>query len=130
MNKLIIVVDTAAFEMFEAGLKPYEYRGITPHWLVRVINWKGVSKKMKDDMCNSLKRKTSAARWNFDNDFCGIVKYDYVEFRLGYTKKSITFIHAGTEIGLPNPDYIPKSKTRYGFNPEEEVFIIKLGKRI
>ena len=47
--------------------------------------------------------------------------YDEVKFRYGYTKRTMTFECLGIEQGFGKPEWGA---------PNEEVFIIKLGKRI
>lgn len=61
--------------------------------------------------------------WNFaDNALCDIPKkFEAVKFYYGYTKRTMTFECKGITIG--------KGKAEWGA-PDNDVFIIKLGKRI
>ena len=140
MKKLIIVVDSAAFEMFEAGLETEEYRAITPYWWSRLVECGEIHKM--DSYDEQEIELLPVAEWKMLKE----KRFSSVEFRKGYTKTAIQFEYLGTEIGLPNPEYIPKSiikykpnpnkeefiilRVKYGFCPSEEVFKIKLGKRL
>lgn len=88
--------------MIECGVKTEEYRECKPYWNKRLM------------------RKV----WNFaDNTLCDIPKkFDAVKFTYGYTKRTITFECKGITIGRGNAEW--------GAPTDEDVFIIKLGKRI
>ena len=112
------------FDMILTGIKKEEYREIKPYWLVRFIEWKGMSKSLKEEMCTDLKRKTSAARWNFDNNYCQNIEYSFIEFKNGYSKNAPSYeIEClGIEIG--------EGKTKWGAEKGKQYFILKLGRII
>lgn len=87
--------------MIESGVKTEEYREIKPYWDKRLMRHK----------------------WNFCTDsLCHIPqKFDAVMFSYGYTKRTMTFDCKGITIG--------KGNIEWGA-PDNDVFIIKLGKRI
>lgn len=49
-------------------------------------------------------------------------KFRRVQFSYGYTKRTMTFLCDGIEIGTGNPEW--------GAEPGKEYFVIKLGRRI
>ena len=89
------------YEMIESGVKTEEYREIKPYWDKRL---------MRD-------------KWNFCTDsLCHIPqKLDAVKFSYGYTKRTMTFELNRITIG--------KGKKEWGA-PNEDVFIIHIGKRV
>ena len=48
--------------------------------------------------------------------------FKYVQFSYGYTKRTMTFICEGIEIGTGNPEW--------GAEPGKKYFVIKLGRRL
>ena len=88
--------------MIESGVKTEEYREIKPYWCKRIVGENSIS-------------------------VSGVLmeKYEYpfthVKFSYGYTKKNMTFEIDSIKIG--------KGKTEWGA-PAEDVFKIKLGKRL
>lgn len=88
--------------MIERGVKTEEYRQIKPNWDKRLM-------RDKWDFCTDL------LWWRIPQEFA-TVKFSY-----GYTKRTMTFECKGIIIG--------RGKKEWGA-PDEDVFIIKLGKRI
>lgn len=117
------------YEMIESGVKTEEYREIKPYWCDRLIYgyplgreyWETVlptTVKVANERKNIL---TSDALhhllvWNY-----GLRGYSHVKFSYGYTTRTMTFEIESISIG--------KGKAEWGA-PNEEVFIIKLGKRV
>ena len=97
------------YEMIESGVKTEEYREIKPYWKQRLLKygnaWGDYGLVMK----------------TYKKGFLLFEKYDKVIFSYGYTKRTMTFEIEGISIGKGNPNWGA---------PEEEVFIIKLGKRL
>ena len=102
LKTLVLPLKKEWYEMIECGVKTEEYRECKPYWNKRLM------------------RKV----WNFaDNTLCDIPKkFDAVKFTYGYTKRTITFECKGITIGRGNAEW--------GAPTDEDVFIIKLGKRI
>lgn len=125
MDKVLrLTIKKKWFELILKGEKKEEYREIKPYWLVRFIEWRGMAKSLKIDMCTSLKIETSAARWNFDNGYCNNRKYEYIEFKNGYSKDAPTFTakFGGIYIGKP------KGPGKDLF--KEDVFCIVIGNEV
>lgn len=118
---LKLTVKKEWFDLIKSGKKTEEYREIKPYWLVRFIEWKGMSKPLKEEMCVDLKIRTSAARWNFDMNYCQNIEYSHVEFKNGYSKDAPTIITECKGISIGNP-------TKQGSQLfKDDVFIIYLG---
>ena len=121
---LKITIKKKWFDLILQGVKHTEYREIKPYWLVRFIEYRGMAMSKKIDMCTSLKRDTSAARWNFDKNYCNNRNYDYIEFKNGYSKDAPTIIkkYVGVYIGKP------KGIEKYLL--KEDLFCIVIGDEI
>jgi hypothetical protein len=104
------------YEMIESGVKTEEYREIKPYWEKRLIDYKG----LKRDYQWIVFRKTVLGKWT---DPCEHYPkgYTHVKFSYGYTKRTMTFECKGITIG--------KGKAEWGA-PDNDVFIIKLGKKL
>lgn len=101
------------YELIEKGIKIEEYRSIDPYWVKRFTTI-----KYKTDILYSMTREELIETIKEE---CFFKRFDYVRFSYGYTKRTMTFICEGIEIG--------KGKTEWGA-PEEEVFIVKRGLRL
>ena len=114
MKTLHLPLKAQWYEMIESGVKTEEYREIKPYWIKRLCdNW--VSRdRFIDCMNNCCINCIQKLLYN-------LYKYDAVKFSYGYTKRTMTFEIESITIG--------KGKPEWGA-PTEEVFIIKLGKRV
>lgn len=92
------------YEMIESGIKTEEYREIKPYWSKRFT---GMFKPLFSFRCNYRQSNVKG--------------YTHVKFSYGYTKRTMTFEIESITIG--------KGKPEWGAL-EENVFIIKLGKRL
>lgn len=101
------------YELIEKGIKIEEYRDIDPYWVKRLTTI-----KYKTDILYSMTRGELIESIKEEAFF---KRFDAVRFSYGYTKRTMTFICEGIEIG--------KGKPEWGA-PEEEVFIIKRGLRL
>ena len=104
------------YEMIESGVKTEEYREIKPYWEKRLVDYKSV--------CEDYKRIVFRRHvMGLHTDICKEYPrgYTHVKFSYGYTKHTMTFEIKEISIGMGNPEWGA---------PDEEVFIIKLGKRI
>ena len=102
MKTLHLPLKAQWYEMIESGVKTEEYREIKPYWTERL---------------------TYVSAIDFEGEYLhNVVKhFDCVKFSYGYTKRTMTFEIESITIG--------KGKPKWGA-PAEEVFIIKLGKRV
>ena len=119
MKTLYLPLKAKWYEMIERGEKKEEYREIKPYWQKRLLycyteSWLSID----GDCINRGKRGC------FD---CALAphqqaaEFDAVRFSCGYTKRTMTFTIQYIAIGKGRPEWGA---------PEEDVFIIKLGKMI
>lgn len=114
------------YNMINSGVKTEEYRELKPYWCNRLLYFTtlGVKDYWEDIL---RKAKLSVTKFNFLTLNKVLIKeygtrgYTHVRFRYGYTKETMLFEISNISIGLGNKDWGA---------PDEEVFIIKLGKRI
>lgn len=100
-NKTLhLVLKKKWWDMIDSGVKTEEYRDIKPYY---------------------KKRLGGLILDEFGYVFAGFRHYDYVCFHKGYTANTMTFEIESISFG--------KGKPEWGA-PKEEVFIIKLGKRL
>ena len=114
------------YEMIESGVKTEEYRELKPYWCNRLLY--AVPLGIKDYWESVLQK---AHKFCVKNPFVTLNKtligeygtrgYTHVKFSYGYTKRTMTFELENISIGKGNKDWGA---------PDEDVFIIKLGKRI
>jgi hypothetical protein len=108
--------------MIESGVKTEEYREIKPYWAKRlcITRMQGIFSECENSECCEclLKDKVGLI---FSDPITFYRKYDIVTFRFGYTQKTMSYIIDDVVIGKGNPEWGA---------PTEEVFIIKLGKRV
>ena len=116
MKTLHLPLKAKWYEMIESGVKTEEYREIKPYWEKRFIDYKA----LKSDYKRIVFRRVVLGKWT---DACEHYPKDYthVKFSYGYTKRTMTFEIESITIGKGNPEWGA---------PTEDVFIIKLGKRI
>lgn len=116
---LHLVLKKKWWDMIESGVKTEEYRDIKQKWVSQImrcyktIDWCRLPLGCKDIYGNpscSCMRKES----NFKH-------YDYVCFHKGYTANTMTFEVESISVGKGNPEWGA---------PKDDVFIIKLGKRV
>jgi hypothetical protein len=109
MKTLHLPLKAKWYEMIESGVKTEEYREIKPYWEKRLLKYGDVWGSRKD-VIRINKKSMLLFR-----------HYDVVKFSYGYTKRTMTFEIESITIG--------KGKPEWGA-PTEDVFIIKLGKRV
>ena len=102
MKTLYLPLKKQWYEMIERGEKREEYREMKPYWQKRLIETRKTYPQSPVS-CDSLKR------------------IDAVCLSYGYTKRRMTFECAGITIGRGRPEWGA---------PKDEVFVIKLGRRI
>lgn len=119
-NRILhLVIKRKWWDMIESGEKTEEYRDINRLYNRRLHRcriphsgkWGDCQDLNGNIICNCYKC--------FYSD---LKDYDSVTFHLGYTNTTMTFEFKGISIGIGNPNW--------GAPEDEEVFIIKLGKRL
>ena len=112
--------------MIESGVKTEEYRELKPYWCNRLLYtvplgikdyWESVLQKAHE-FC--IKHPFITLNKTLIGDY-GTRGYTHVKFSYGYTKRTMTFELENISIGKGNKEWGA---------PDEDVFIIKLGKRI
>ena len=109
MKTLHLSLKKEWYEMIESGVKTEEYREIKPYWESRI-------RCQAYGMCTPNKPCLRARTVGVCD-----MRYTHIKFSYGYTKRTMTFECKGIAIG--------KGHKEWGA-PDEDVFIIKLGKRI
>ena len=114
------------YNMIESGVKTEEYRELKPYWCNRLLYFTtlGVKEYWEDIL---RKAKLAVSKFPFltlnktlINEY-GTRNYTHVRFRYGYTKETMLFEIDSISIGKGNKEWGA---------PDEDVFILKLGKRI
>lgn len=125
MKTLYLPLKKEWYEMIESSRKTEEYREIKPYWCRRIMNksWAECPNRISygfpplssfpEFMCKCT--GTACISPNAD-------AISYIRFSCGYTKRTMLFECKGITIG--------KGKPEWGAPENEEVFIIKLGKRL
>lgn len=114
MKTLHLPLKANRYEMIENMCQDEEYIQIKPYWIKRLCdNWVGKDRFI-DCINNCCINCIQTKLYN-------IYKYDAVKFSYGYTKRTMTFEIESITIG--------KGKNEWGA-PTENVFIIKLGKKL
>lgn len=103
--------------MIERGEKTEEYREIKPYWIRRFCR---ILKEEPFIYCVLEKVCAECFHDPYKGEFEQL-KFDAVRFSYGYTRQTMTFEIESISVG--------KGKPEWGA-PEEDVFIIKLGKKI
>ena len=109
MKILYLPLKKEWYDMIESGAKTEEYREIKPYWTQRLLKY------------GNTWGNYSLVKETYKKGFLLFEKYDAVSFSYGYTKRRMTFKVEDISIG--------KGKKEWGA-PDEEVFIIKIGKLI
>jgi hypothetical protein len=104
MKTLHLPLKAKWYETIESGVKTEEYREIKPYWSKRFVGF---------DI------PLFSHRYGYQH--ANVKDYTHVKFSYGYTKRTMTFEIESITIGKGNPEWGA---------PTEDVFIIKLGKRV
>ena len=109
------------FEKTEAGIKPEDYREVTPYWYSRLVLYNGLKKSQKwwEEYFNYA--------FAFDDSPTEFQKFTTNIMTLGYPSKTdesriLRYEHAGIEIRT--------GVEAWGAEPNKLYFVIKHGKRI
>ena len=120
MKTLHLPLKAKWYEMIESLIKGAEYRGITAYWIVRLFrDEKG--RKISKLTANFLASNIEILKWWVESGKLVFKPFDFAKFSYGYTKRTMTFEIESITIGKGNPEWGA---------PTEDVFIIKLGKRV
>lgn len=115
------------YNLIESGVKTEEYREIKPYWCNRLLNreplglnhWKTVLStvfKVVEERKHVKGALHHLLVWNYK-----LRGYTHVRFRFGYTKRTMLFELNDIVVGKGNKELGA---------PDNEVFILKLGKRV
>lgn len=111
--------------MIESGVKTEEYREIKPYWIKRlfeVIDFHHTHYEQIESECAKFyANHIELLKVDFQIGGFKAKDFTYIKFSYGYTKRTMTFECAGISVGKGRPEWGA---------PEEQVFIIKLGKRV
>lgn len=116
MKTLHLPLKKEWYNLIESGVKTEEYREIKPYWIYRFCSYRIMCGDCK------LERNSSECKKCFDEGHYTLYPFDKVRFSYGYTRRTMTFQVKEACYGKGNPSW--------GAPEEENVFIIKLGKRI
>ena len=110
------------FNMIAAGRKSEEYRDFRPYYANRLLYHTNLGQKEYwDTIFANMKNAPYYKPQHLLRDY-GARRYDAVRFHKGQGgKQTMLFEFAGLEIGKGRPEWGA---------PDEDVFIIKLGRRI
>ena len=108
------------YEMIESLIKGEEYRGTTAYWIPRLLEYANGS-KIPRTIANVLVGHPTILGLRLGQGAIVFKKYTHVKFSYGYTKRTMTFEIESIRFGKGNPEWGA---------PDEDVFIIKLGKRL
>ena len=120
MKILYLPLKKEWYEMIECGVKTEEYREIKPHWISRLLKYADGSKIPKLT-ASVFAGHPELLGLRLGQGIVVFKKFTHVKFSYGYTKRTMTFEIESITIGKGNPEW--------GV-PAEDVFIIKLGKRV
>lgn len=118
------------YDMIESGEKKEEYREINPYWCNRLLHYWTLGVKDYWEPVLIRARELVAENPRCFNLYNLLIKnmgtrdYTHVRFSYGYTKRTMLFELDEITVG--------KAKPEWGGNTidGEEVFILKIGKRI
>lgn len=120
METLHLALKKGWYERIESGCKTEEYREIKAYWIPRLLEYadgSGISRMA----VNIFVGHHEILGLRLGQGVVVFKKYTHVKFSYGYTKRTMTFEIKSITIGKGNPEWGA---------PTEDVFIIKLGKRV
>lgn len=120
MKTLHLPLKAKWYKMIESGVKTEEYREIKPYWVQRLTRY-GNDTLNGRFYAEFMSSSPEVLKYNIEQGLMCFTDYTHVKFSYGYTKRTITFEIESITIGKGNPEWGA---------PTEDVFIIKLGKRV
>lgn len=125
MKTLHLVLKRKWWDMIASGEKTEEYREIKPYWEKRLLDYKGLTDYYTANLYELAFKKIFFPHRPLIENICECFPrgYTHVTFQLGYQKNAprMTFEIESISIGRGNKSWGA---------PDNEVFIIKLGKRV
>lgn len=120
MKTLHLSLKKEFYNLIESGVKTEEYREIKPYWVQRLTRYGNdtLNGRLYAEFMSS---SPEVLKYNIEQGLMCFTDYTHVKFSYGYTKRTMTFEIESIRIG--------KGKPEWGA-PTEDVFIIKLGKRV
>lgn len=118
MKTLDLILKHHWYDMIASGEKKEEYREIKPYWIKRLVS---DYKMAADDFTAPVVCDSNAVKMTVNFEFQIFWSCTHVRFRRGYSSTTMTFEIEEIKVGVGN--------SQWGA-PKEEVFIIKLGKRL
>lgn len=119
MKILDLVLKHKYYKMYEDGIKPEEYREITPYWCNRLLEETPSGTRYWESVLEIERERGDFDK--FMNRAYNARYYTHVRFHDGYTSTSLLYEIKEITVGKGNPDWGA---------PDHETFIIKLGNRI
>lgn len=115
------------FDMISSGIKPEEYREIKSYWATRLLvsqDGKKLNKIDSEDLCEALKYAYSDSWGDEFLKTDGIINYDKVIFKNGYSKDAPTLVfgYKGLKIG--------RGKLELGAEKNSIYFKLQLGEKL
>lgn len=118
---LYLPLEKKWYNMIERGEKTEEYREIKQHWIKQICDTRKQDPVFANKECKFRNCEACFLITISDNLSDDCYQYDAVRFSYGYTRRTMTFDVESITIG--------KGKPEWGA-PAEDVFIIKLGRRL
>lgn|SRR5574344_215570 len=115
-TELNLILKKKWYEAIQSGIKKEEYREIKPYWIYRLC-----FEFETDERCHTCNGDHCAECLHRNGDKIEFKKFDTVRFHYGYTNKTMLFTIEGITIGHGHSEWGA---------PNEEVFIIRLGRRL
>lgn len=120
MKTLHLSLKKEFYNLIESGVKTEEYREIKPYWVQRLTRY-GNDELLGKFYAEFMSSSPEVLKYNIAQGLMCFADYTHVKFSYGYTKRTMTFEIESITIG--------KGKPEWGA-PTEDVFVIKIGKRI
>lgn len=121
-RKLHLPLKKQWYEMIERGVKTEEYRDLSEYWISRLTRYGDEGKLNGRLYANFLSTSPNVLKLNIEGGVVRFTGFDAVKFSYGYTKRTMTFELKKIDIG--------RGRTEWGAPSDNDVFILKLGKRI
>lgn len=127
-DTLHLVLKSHWYDLIASGIKTEEYREIKPYWQKRLIDYKALSdyvvKTYKAMLCYQFLVHGNLEPHIDDAPHMFLRGYKQVIFRRGYHRDAPSMTFGIKDICFG------KGKPEWGAPTHQEVFIVKLGKRI
>lgn len=121
MNTLYLSLKSTWYELIESLIKPEEYRGITAHWITRLLEYSD-GEKIMEGVAIYFQQHQEILKFRIEEGVIVFKKFEKVRFSYGYTSRRMSFKIGGMTIGRGNPEW--------GAPKDEDVFIINLEEKL